>query len=246
MSLQSPLRIHIAPQGFEDERIYKPAIEHKADKVVLLVTDDDTQSNECQERVENALEEEGIDCENRECNIFDPNKSLQTISNVINEHPDDDVKVNISTGSKITAIGGMFACMMTGATPYYVRAEDYGDEPVSKGMKKTIQVPTYPIDPPKERYVEVLSYLQKMAEDGEEVNISNVNDFVQEQDMDIVEDIDRQDDTNIYDIINREIIDPLVNRNYIRKREFGGSKILTLTETGEQTLEFSRHLLENE
>jgi hypothetical protein len=190
------------------------------------------------------LSGEGIECETVECDIFDPDEAIQKISDIIYSHPDDDVKVNISTGSKITAISGMFACMLTGATPYYVKAEDYGDEPVSKGVDDIIQLPAYPIDPPEAHFVEVLDFLDESESNDEDVKIQDLNEFVQDQEMELVEDVNRDDGSNIYDIVRRDVIDPLEARDYIRVQPMGGSKYITLKENGKRTLEFSRHLID--
>ncbi|PSP32480.1 hypothetical protein BRC64_06585 [Halobacteriales archaeon QH_10_67_22] len=51
----------------------------------------------------------------------------------------------IASGSKVTAIGGMIACIATGATPYYVRAERYAaetDGDVAEGIREVTQLPT--------------------------------------------------------------------------------------------------------
>ena len=40
MSKQARLRIHIAPLGFESDRIVLPAIEKRADKVWILIHND--------------------------------------------------------------------------------------------------------------------------------------------------------------------------------------------------------------
>lgn len=232
----------MAPQGYEEERIYKPAIENKADKVILLVTEEDDQSVECRDKVVSELESEGVEVEQIECDIFDPNESMKTISEVIYEHPEDDVKVNIATGSKITAISGMLACMLAGATPYYVKAKDYGDEPVSQGVEDVIQLPAYPIEPPEEMFVRVLDYLDE--NEDEKVNIKNLIEFVHEEELDVVEGVERSNEMNIYDLVNDKIIEPLKSNGYIRVRPIGGSKNLSLTSKGRQTLKFSRHLID--
>jgi len=40
MSDRIPRRVHIAPQGFEDERIYSPAIKRDADSLILVSHDE--------------------------------------------------------------------------------------------------------------------------------------------------------------------------------------------------------------
>lgn len=244
MTLQAPLRIHIAPQGYEEERIYKPAIDSKADLVYLLVTEDDEQSDQCQEAVEQNLADAGIDCNEVFCNIFDMSESMQTISSLIQEHQDDDVKVNISTGSKITAVGGTFACMMYGATPYYVQAEDYGEETVSVGVKDSFELPAYPIQPPERDFVRILGFLEKEQSEGNKVKISDLNTFVRDEGFDAIQEAEREDEDNIYDIVQKEFREPLANEGFVREQPYAGKKYISLTEKGERTLEFSRHLVD--
>ncbi|AAV47201.1 unknown [Haloarcula marismortui ATCC 43049] len=244
MTLQTPLRVHIAPQGYEEERIYKPAIESRADVVYLLVTEDDEQSNQCQEAVEQNLADAGIECKETVCDIFDMSESMQTISGLIQDHRDDNVKVNISTGSKITAVGGTFACMMYGATPYYVQAEDYGEETVSVGVKDSFELPAYPIEPPEPEFVSILDFLEEQRSEGNKVKIRDLNTFVMEKEFDAVQGVERKDNDNIYDIVQEEYREPLSKEGFIREQPYAGSKYITLTEKGEQTLDFSRHLVD--
>jgi len=47
-----------------------------------------------------------IELKERECDLFDINSAVTAFVNVIEAHQKDDVLVNLSTGSKLTAIGG--------------------------------------------------------------------------------------------------------------------------------------------
>ncbi|TKX52073.1 hypothetical protein EXE44_19330, partial [Halorubrum sp. SS7] len=71
------------------------------------------------------VRDEGIRTETVECDIFNLFSSLGTIAEISNRLRDHNVYVNLASGSKVTAIGGMIACMVTGAIPYYVHAEEY-------------------------------------------------------------------------------------------------------------------------
>ena len=51
-------RIHIAPVGFEVDRIVKPAVEYKADKVYLLVHDN-KKEDKATPYIENVIKELG-------------------------------------------------------------------------------------------------------------------------------------------------------------------------------------------
>jgi predicted transcriptional regulator len=56
----------------------------------------------------------------------------------------------------------------------------------------------------------------------------------------VVENSER-DDTEIYDIVNPQIIDPLKDREYVRLHHRSNKKILTITSKGEDALEISKY-----
>ena len=115
-------RVHLMPVGYENDRIVLSAERFSADRVVLLEYDDQTPHPSYSDTVRERLEDAGFDHETVDCDIFDFYDSLGTIAELATRLDDHDVYVNLATGSKVTAIGGMIACMATGATPYYVRA----------------------------------------------------------------------------------------------------------------------------
>lgn len=108
----------------------------------------------------------------------------------IQRHADDDVFVNIATGSKISAIGGMIARTVTDAVLYYVEPERCGEKdaqrvkPVSHGVKKIKKLPAYPIDAPEAQLIYAMEYIyrngsvtkKELIEFGE----GTVNQFKQE------------------------------------------------------------------
>jgi hypothetical protein len=246
MTLGGPRRVHIAPQGFEKERIYEPAIEQDADLVILLVHDADEKDGlavECQEEVTAELEKADIECQIRQCDIFDLKLALAEFQNLIYQHQTDSVFVNISTGSKITAIAAMLACMMAGGTPYYVKPEDYGESTVSTGVQDSFSVAAYPIDPPSEDTVRVLEFIKEGNKDGT-VIIGNLNEFVNEEEIGRAAELSRDQEDNIYDIVRQDFLTPLKQRDLIHIQRYGTEKRITLTEQGEQLLEFSRYVIE--
>lgn len=244
MSLKGPSRVHIAPQGYEDERIFEPAINMDADKVILVAHNEATdRSDECREEVEKHLQENNIEIEIERCDFFELQGSLSTITDLIRENRDNTVRINISTGSKITAIAGMFACMIHDAMPYYVKVDEYPGEPISKNVVDSFKVPTYPIQLIDDDLIQVLQFLLESEEKGEEVNIKAVNEFAQEAGLSVIEDSERNDD-QIYDIINPNIIEPLEERDYIEIQGRANKKLLKLTDRGKNALKLTQFALE--
>lgn len=239
MSLQGPKRVHIAPQGYEKDRIYGPAIEYNADEVVLLVHRNKTdKSEECRREIVGALTSSSIEYSIRECDIFGFDSTLWAMAELIQEYAEDKVYVNVSTGSKITAIGGIFACMATGATPYYAQMDEYSGETISEGYVGSINLPAYPIGLPNEQYLKILQYIDEQETISKKDLISYTRDFP------LLSKYSRQDERNEYEPLNVEIIEPLRRRGFIRQRKLGTERQLELTEDGEDMLKLAGYLVD--
>ncbi|WP_150123017.1 DUF6293 family protein [Haladaptatus sp. R4] len=256
-------RIYIAPQGYEDERIYCPAIGLNAEKVILLThtgNEGDSRANRCQERVEEKLEEESIEIENFDCDIFDPIDALKAFMTCIRRiEPNADVIVNVSSGSKITAIAGMMACMFTEADPMYVRPEGYGSretaegrmgdsDAVSYGMKEMVDLPAYPVTEPDYEFIQVLAYISDNQPGSgiKGVIIKEIGGFLLENDFSAVETSNAEDPEKIYPLVNRKIIEPLYSQGLIDKQRFEKSIHIRTTRNGERMLELGRSLISDE
>lgn len=250
-----PRRVHIAPQGFEDTRIYDPAIRRDADAVILICHEEPNETAEqCKNRIIDELEEDDIAVEDRNtCDLFDLADSLETILQEIhNRNPDDYIRVNISAGSKITAIAGMLACMFTSADPYYVVPEGYHEsdedtehETVSHGMEHIKSLPAYPITEPDLQLIEVLSFIKdEQPESGPEgVILKNIGRYILEHNLPVVQGSNKEPDEveDIYPMIN-ELVDQLENRGFIQKKPFDGGIHIRTTDTGTEMLELAKSL----
>lgn len=165
------MRVQVVPLGFEYERLKRPIVEWRADKVVAVAYDDgDAEVPYLDDLLAELAENERIDLERRECDIFDLYDTLGTVAAAIADHADDDVYVNLSGGSKITAIAGMIACMATGATPIYAKP-DYGPEadrippePLHDEVERIFSLPTYPIESPSATHVAFLRFIAERSE----------------------------------------------------------------------------------
>ncbi|WP_156224499.1 HFX_2341 family transcriptional regulator domain-containing protein [Haloferax gibbonsii] len=242
-------RIHIAPQGYEDERIYLPALELDADRVILLVHDDeDDTANGCREAVIDALEEVGVETDVRRCDLFDINNSLEMLFKEIRSRPsDDDIKVNVSAGSKITAIAGMIACMFTGADPIYIVPEGYGNDTVSYGMKEILGLPAYPIAEPDHQLVKVLNFIYTEQPDvgPEGVLLKEIGEFLLENELPAVESSGKGpgDAEDIYPIIRQKIVTPLSQRGLIEEIRYDGGNHIRISKEGKEMLEIGTSLI---
>jgi len=255
MSDNIPRRVHIAPQGFEDERIYRPALKRDAEIVILIGHDEpDDTAERCQERIVETLEEQDIDVQDDvTCDLFELADALETMLSVIRDrNHDDTIRVNISAGSKITAIAGMLACMFTAADPYYVVPEGYEDpneeseyETVSHGMDDITSLPAYPVTEPDLQLIEVLSFVEEeQPESGPAgVLLSDIGRYLLEHDLPAVQGSDKDPDEveDIYPMIH-EAVDPLVQRGFVNKKPFDGGTHVRTTSEGEEMLSLAKSL----
>lgn len=136
------MRIHIIPLGFDDIRVTWPLIKKKVDKVHFInhITDRKVGHTKYYKWIEKRLSEKlpNIEIEESVADLWDQHQLIDIIRRIIldekkkGNHP----YVNVSTGPKIAAIAGMFACMISGAIPYYISL-DYSPKAEKKidGLK---------------------------------------------------------------------------------------------------------------
>ena len=244
-----PKRIHIAPLGYEKDRIVRPVIEAAADEALLLEPDPDAAGVDrpsYHERVRERIREAGIGIETVECDIFNLYSSLGTIAELSNRFRDHNVYVNLASGSKVTAIGGMIACMVTGAIPYYVRAEEYagGEErPVASGAKPPETLPKYHIEEPEAQHVAVLDHVA----DGQSVTKQDLIEFGLREELPFIARYDTDGVQNpmrgYYRRLNTRIVDPLRERGFIEVEEHSKYQYVSVTESGENHRQAFRYLL---
>lgn len=240
--MEIPDRVQIVPLGYERDRVLEPVYRLKADRVVLLrqLAEDNYEAT-FQRDVVNALRDnDRIELEIRECDLFDLDSARETIVDVIEACEGDEVYVNVSTGSKITAIAAMTACQTTDAEPFYAEPEYRGDdgeleppeEPIVDDVGDVYRLPTFDLDGPSNEQLEVLSYLS--ANDGatkkELIRIS------EERELPFIAESESKSDEGRYRLLETHIIAPLVEEGYVYTEKVGRQKHVYLGERGEDAL----------
>ena len=248
--------IHIAAQGFEHDRIVEPAKDDRAHRVVLLEHADGVRPEWFKE-VKQDLRDADIKVEPESCNIFDMYSVVERISRVVKRNPDAEILVNLSTGSKLSAIGGMIACMANDITPYYAQPKGYGEreeeeiQPVSYGYEKSWELSAYPMETPKEQDIWVMEYLSQNTSVSKTALIEFGRGdrdmgagygpkgrlpFMNEQYKDTPQ--------GNHNRLNNRIIGPLTENGWIETEKRGTNVYVELTEEGQDTLRAFRHLIE--
>jgi len=163
--MSANLRIHIAPVGFEFRRVTEPLIRMQADKVYLITYGEDDAGTKFFSQIKKELSQNYKHIQVKEVflDIWNLYECIEKFREIILNEKGNHVYINVSTGTKITAIAGMLSCMLWDAYPYYA--------PVSYPTKQTKALPTehvqdsdilpvYEIKKPKPVILLILSLLQ--------------------------------------------------------------------------------------
>ncbi len=125
--MQTIDEVHIAPLGFEYDRIVGPVRRHNVDVLYLLEHDDPGSGPAFHDDLRSELDDLEVSVRSRSVDVFDIYDVLGVVTTLTADHADDIVRVNVSSGSKLSAVGAAIACMATDATAYYVHPEEYPD-----------------------------------------------------------------------------------------------------------------------
>jgi len=164
------LRVHIAPVGFEVDRIVIPVKQTKADKVWLIVHDNPSEDKSLtyQKNLEKQFKKEKVTVEIARVDRLDLFATIKTVKEIIEKEIDNAIYVNVSSGSKIQAIACMMACMIfrnkNNIKPFYAEAEKYAafeGKQQSYGVKRTIPLPAYQIHTPKTELIQALQLIKE-------------------------------------------------------------------------------------
>jgi len=244
MSKHARLRIHIAPLGFESDRVVLPAIEMKADKVWILIHNNPkkTKAKSYLEDIKTRLKKERIEFDVKKLDRLNLSSTIKGVRTIMSEGEDDTYYVNVSSGSKIQAVACTMACMMfnekNNLIPYYVQPEDYfeyDEEQMSTGMEKIIYVPQYEIKIPDDKLVQSLQIIKT---NGNRITKSNL--AVEAEKKEIIKIGARKDNhaQARFTSLDKNIIHPLKDDwKFIKVEKIGRTRWIELTPEGKRVLE---------
>ena len=164
------LRIHIAPVGYEIDRIVLPAKKMRADKVFLLVHENPSEDKATKfyDSIDKKLQKLNIETEKVHHNRLDLFQIIKSVKQLIELQKDNSIYVNLASGSKIQSVACMMACQMfndnSNVSPYYVEAREYTGflgEAISKGIKEIQVVPSYEIKKPEPKLIQALKIIKE-------------------------------------------------------------------------------------
>lgn len=171
-------RVHIVPVGFEVERITEPLTAERADRVYLVTRKERDAAAPFVDEVVRRLRGAAWPIDVRVVgtdpwSVFETLGTYRTIFET--EHRTErgahgilPIRVNVSTGTKITAIAGTLSCMLWNGEPYYVQVSRswYSDRTprvraVHDVVERVEPVNVYELRSPAPELVEVLEALAR-------------------------------------------------------------------------------------
>ena len=240
------LRVHIAPVGFEVDRVVLPLTDLKADKVWLIV-EPNIESGKASyhyNEIKRQLDSLGILFDEERCNIRDLFELLNIYRKIIVQEKGNQIYINVSTGTKIEAIAGTMASMIfrddtIEITPYYAQPKNYEITPekgqqFTSGYDGVIQLPNYRIERPRPRLIKTLRIIQ----DGQPIRKKDLIDCCVEEKLIEVDPRSKHPESAKHSQLSKNLIEPLLQWNLISVNERGKRGRICITQDGENILKF--------
>ena len=243
MAENENLRIHIAPVGYEIDRIVLPAKKKRADKVYLLIHENPSidKAVSFYEITEKKLKKLGIDVVRERHNRLDLFNIIKSIREIIQKEKGNIIYVNLASGSKIQSIGCMMACMMfnddQNVQPFYVEAKEYvgfSGKPISTGIKEIQDMPTYEIKRPQQRHIDALRIIN---EHGGRISKKEMAQIAKEEKLIVVNAENESQAT--FASLDKNIISVLKDQwGFVKVEQIGRTRWIEITEEGRNAAEF--------
>lgn len=170
--------MHIAPVGFEVGRVVDPLLADRADRAYLITRAEHDAAAPYLDQVERRLRraERPVDVRVVRTDLWSVFGALGAFREIFEREGRGDrrardvlpIRVNVSTGTKITAIAGTLACMLWKGEPYYVqvaRSAFHAATPRSGAAydraERVDPLPVYELRSPAPDLVDVLEALER-------------------------------------------------------------------------------------
>jgi len=245
MAKIAKLRVHIAPVGYEIDRIVIPAKQERADKVWLLVHENksDDKAIPFISKITKQLEKLRIDVIQESHDRRDLFKIIRVVKSIIEQEKGNEIYVNLASGSKIQAIGTMMACMMfnddSNIHPFYVEAANYpgfnAKQPLSTGIKDIVDVPPYSIKIPDQK---LISALQIITKHNGKLTKKEMAKLAEKQNLITINAKEKNHSMARFASLDKNIIQPLEKWQFIKTEKVGRNRWITITEEGKNAAAF--------
>jgi len=253
MELTGQKKVHIVPMGYEIDRIEFPLREIGADRVYLITDEEEKEIGlryleELTIRIKKIVNEKDFTI--LRCPMWDFRKLMSLLCEQVRKEKSagNFVYINLSSGSKLSAIAGTLASLMYEAVPYYAQAKNYNiQQPdlksgeiqgITSGVSKILKIPSYSIEPPDDELISALAILSET--NG---RISQKDYIFELERKGLIKDvtmkgIKRMEVTKKgYARAKRSYFEKLQDKGWIIKKGKGRSSYIKITEEGKNTFE---------
>lgn len=258
MNIMTNLRVHIAPIGFEVDRIVIPAREQRADRIWLLTPKVSSPIHKFKSDIKKQLKSHNIEIKETVHDRADPFDIIRATRQIIQQESGNNIFVNLSSGSKIQAVGCMLACMMfndkRNVNSYYVEPKRYNqdiDGPLSAGVQKILPMPGYDIQVPNKLLVGTLHLIHESGR----IKKKDLLAKMQSRGLAVIHpkpDPNLDQGGNVILIrakpgseavvgltrLNHKVITPLQEWGFVKVDQIGRSSFVSLTDKGENATKF--------
>jgi len=246
MTNLATFRVHIAPLGFEIDRIVLPLKQTKADKLWLMTHDNRSSdlSAPYLEKIKKECKKLGVEVEVAHSDRLNLFQTIKSIKDVINQEKNNYIYVNVASGSKIQAIACMMACMVLkeckNLQPFYAEPEKYAafeGKQQSFGLKDTIPLPTYEIQTPKPKLLQALKIVQESK--NQKITKKEMAIIAEEQEIITINSEEKNHSQARFASLDKNIIQPLVDEwNFVEVEKIGRNRWIKITQDGKDAAEF--------
>ncbi|MFQ5910479.1 MAG: DUF6293 family protein [Thermoplasmata archaeon] len=241
---------HIAPLGFERDRVVAPFRKYPVTRVHLLTVASERHGHELYEQqalftdlVVGDLEELGIEVHVHDVNIFDVLETMRKTSEVIRLElaRGARVYVNMSAAGRLTSVACSLAGMYQGVQVYYVKATRYSSSKEEKrehGISVCedvvlVRLQNFYFERPKPLQCGVLKQLngrgEMRTEELLEVLGEDFDDFSEGKRY---RRLPRRRKQVLLMRLNRRVLDPLEERGHITRKREGRYSRVSISESG--------------
>ncbi len=246
MSKLATFRVHIAPLGFEIDRIILPLKETKADKLWLLVHERtaEDKSGPYLENIRKKCKKLGVKLEITYADRLSIFKVIKSVKEIIMQEENNYIYVNVASGSKIQAIACMMACMILkeckNIKPFYAEPEKYAafeGKQQSFGIKDTIPLPIYEIQTPKPKLLQALKIIHDAK--NQKITKKEMAQIAEEQEIILINSEEKNHSQARFASLDKNIIQPLVDEwSFVEIEKIGRNRWIKITEEGRNAAEF--------
>ena len=239
-------RVHIAPLGFEVDRITIPLKQTKADKLWLLSHENRSSdlSAPYLEKIKKECKKLGVEVKIAYADRLSIFKVIKSIKDIIEKEKGNYIYVNVASGSKIQAIACMMACMVLknykNLQPFYAEPEKYAafeGKQQSFGIKDTIPLPIYEIQTPKPKLLEALKVISEQK--NQKITKKEMAKIADEQGIITVNAEESNYSQARFASLDKNIIAPLEKDwKFIEIEKIGRNRWIKITQEGRNAAEF--------